>query len=260
MTRLFPMTRLNSMTRLNIRLFVPALLALSALVAPVAPAQAQADAAQFPARAVRIVVPFPPGGSTDITARLVAARLQQIWQQPVTVDNKPGAAANIGTETVAHSAPDGHTILLGTTALPISAATFDKLGYDPVKDLLPVMLVSTIANVLVVNPSLPVDTVQAFIDYAKANPGKLNYAVARCGHRPAPDLRAAQADRPASTSCTSRTRAARRPVQAVLAGEVEAMIDERGGSDDPAAAPASCVRWPDHARARVAVAGGADAA
>ena len=146
------------------------------LAMPGTAAQAQVDAAQFPARAVRIVVPFPPGGSTDITARLVAARLAQVWQQPVTVDNRPGAAANIGTEHVAHAAPDGHTILLATTALPISSATFEKLAYDPVKAFAPVMLVSTIANVLVVNPALPVKTIREFVDFAKANPGKLNFA------------------------------------------------------------------------------------
>jgi tripartite-type tricarboxylate transporter receptor subunit TctC len=146
-----------------------------ATAAPQARAQADA-AAQFPSRAVRIVVPFPPGGSTDITARLVAARLAKIWQQPVTVDNKPGAAANIGTEHVAHAEPDGHTMLLATTALPISVATFDRLGYDAVRDFIPVMLVSTIPSVLVVNPTLPVRTIQEFVAYAKSHPGKLNFA------------------------------------------------------------------------------------
>ncbi len=146
---------------------------LSMLATPVAAAE---DASAFPTRAVRIVVPFPPGGSTDITARLVAARLAQQWGQPVTVENKPGAAANIGTEMVSRAEPDGYTMLLGTTALPISAATFAKLPYDPRKDLVPVMLVSTIANVLVVNPTAPVETVQAFVRYARDNPGKLNYA------------------------------------------------------------------------------------
>jgi tripartite-type tricarboxylate transporter receptor subunit TctC len=141
-----------------------------------APGRAQADAAQFPSRAVRIVVPFPPGGSTDITARLVAARLAKIWQQPVTVDNKPGAAANIGTEHVAHAEPDGHTMLLATTALPISVATFERLGYDAVRDFAPVMLVTTIPNVLVVNPTLPVRTIQEFVSYARGHPGKLNFA------------------------------------------------------------------------------------
>src|SRR5690606_15519676 len=103
------------------------------------PTQAtQSAAPDFPSRAVRIVVPFPPGGSTDITARLVAAQLTKIWQQPVTVENKPGAAASIGTEYVSRAAPDGHTMLLATTALPISAATFAKLPFDPVDGLSPV--------------------------------------------------------------------------------------------------------------------------
>ncbi len=133
-------------------------------------------AAAFPTGPVRIVVPFPPGGSTDITARIVATHLARQWQQSVVVENKPGAAANIGAESVARGTPDGHLMLLGTTALPISAATFDKLAYDPVKDLVPVMLVSTIPNVLVVNPKLAVASVRAFVDHARANPGKLNYA------------------------------------------------------------------------------------
>ena len=149
--------------------------------APVSFAQSPTQATQssgpdFPSRAVRIVVPFPPGGSTDITARLVAAQLTKIWQQPVTVENKPGAAASIGTEYVARAAPDGHTILLATTALPISAATFEKLPFDPVRDLRPVLLVSTIPNVLVVNPTLPARTIGEFVDFARSNPGKLNFA------------------------------------------------------------------------------------
>jgi tripartite-type tricarboxylate transporter receptor subunit TctC len=145
--------------------------------AAAAPVQAQTDAAaQFPSRAVRIVVPFPPGGSTDITARLVAARLAKLWKQPVTVENKPGAAANIGAEHVAHAEPDGHTMLLATTAMPVSAATFEKLAYDPVRDFSPVMLVTTIPNVLVVNPALPVRTIQEFVSYAKSHPGKLNFS------------------------------------------------------------------------------------
>ncbi|MGE0311492.1 MAG: tripartite tricarboxylate transporter substrate binding protein [Lautropia sp.] len=135
-----------------------------------------ASAPSFPSKPVRIVVPFPPGGSTDITARVVAAELSARWKQTVLVENRPGAAANIGAEAVARAAPDGHVMLLGTTALPISAATFDKLAYDPARDLQPVTLVSTIANVLVVNPKVPADSARAFIAYAKANPNKLNYA------------------------------------------------------------------------------------
>jgi tripartite-type tricarboxylate transporter receptor subunit TctC len=130
----------------------------------------------FPPHAVKIVVAFPPGGSTDITARLVAPRLAEIWKQPVLVENKPGAGANIGTDYVAKSAPDGTTLLLATTALAVSAAVYDKLSYDPQKDLAPVLFVSSIPNVLVVNPALPAATPKEFVQYAKANPGKLSFS------------------------------------------------------------------------------------
>jgi tripartite-type tricarboxylate transporter receptor subunit TctC len=194
------------------------------LATDASPLRAQTDpAAQFPSRAVRIVVPFPPGGSTDITARLVAARLSKIWQQPVTVENKPGAAANIGTEHVAHATPDGHTMLLATTALPISAATFDRLGYDAVGDLAPVMLVSTIPNVLVVNPALPVRTIQEFVSYARSHPGKLNFASpgAATGQRLTFEL----LKQAAGIDVVHVAYKGGAPAgQAVVAGEVESMI------------------------------------
>jgi len=135
-----------------------------------------AFAQSFPSRPVKIVVPFPPGGSTDIAARLVAPKLAELWKQPVVVENKPGAAANIGADFVAKSPPDGHTQLLATTALAASAAIFDKLTYDPVKDLAPVVFVAAIPNLLMVHSSVPATTPQAFVAYAKANPGKLNFA------------------------------------------------------------------------------------
>ena len=130
----------------------------------------------FPSKPVKIVVPFPPGGSTDIAARLVAPKLAELWKQPVVVENKPGAAANIGADFVAKSPPDGHTQLLATTALAASAAIFDKLTYDPVRDLAPVVFVAAIPNLLMVHSSVPATTPQAFVAYAKANPGKLNFA------------------------------------------------------------------------------------
>jgi tripartite-type tricarboxylate transporter receptor subunit TctC len=130
----------------------------------------------FPAHPVKIVVAFPPGGSTDITARLVAPKLAELWKQPVVVENKPGAGANIGTEFVAKSNPDGHTLLLATTALAASAAVYDRLPYDPFKDLAPVLFVSSIPNLLVVTPSLPASNPKEFVRYAKANPGKLSYS------------------------------------------------------------------------------------
>ena len=130
----------------------------------------------FPSKPVKIVVPFPPGGSTDIAARLVAPKLAELWKQPVVVENKPGAAANIGADFVAKSPADGHTQLLATTALAASAAIFDKLTYDPVKDLAPVVFVAAIPNLLMLHNSVPATTPQAFVAYAKANPGKLNFA------------------------------------------------------------------------------------
>ena len=133
-------------------------------------------AQSFPSHPVKIIVAFPPGGSTDITARLVAPKLAEMWKQPVVVENKPGAGANIGTDYVAKSAPDGHTLLLATTALAASAAVYDKLPYDPFRDLAPVLFVSSIPNLLVVNPALPASTPREFVQYAKANPGKLSYA------------------------------------------------------------------------------------
>jgi len=154
------------------RLAVGALLAFSALAAaPMAGAQA------YPAKTIRIVVPFPPGGATDILARAVAQKLTDAWGQAVVVDNRPGAGGNIGSEIVAKAAPDGYTLEMGTVGThAINASLYAKMPYDHVKDFAPVILVAGVPNVLVVNPSLPVSSVQELIAYAKANPGKLNFA------------------------------------------------------------------------------------
>ena len=154
------------------RLAVGALLAFSALAAaPMAGAQA------YPAKPIRIVVPFPPGGATDILARAVAQKLTDAWGQAVVVDNRPGAGGNIGSEIVAKAAPDGYTLEMGTVGThAINASLYAKMPYDHVKDFAPVILVAGVPNVLVVNPSLPVSSVQDLIAYAKANPGKLNFA------------------------------------------------------------------------------------
>jgi tripartite-type tricarboxylate transporter receptor subunit TctC len=178
---------------------------------------------QFPSKPVRLVVGFPPGGSTDITARLIAPKLSEAWGQPVVVENKPGAAANIGTDQVAKSAPDGTTILLATTAIAISAVVYEKLPYDALKDLAPVTMVSTIPNVLVVNPAVPATTVQEFIAYAKARPGKLNFAApgAASGQRMTFEL----IKQLTGTDIVMVPYKGGAPaVQATLAGEVEAMI------------------------------------
>ena len=133
--------------------------------------------ALYPNKPVRIVVPFPAGGTTDILARAAAQKLSEAWNQPVIVDNRPGAAGNIGAELVAKAAPDGYTLLMGTVGThAINASLYSKMPYDHVKDFVPVILVAGVPNVLVVNPNLPVKSMQELIDYAKANPGKLNFA------------------------------------------------------------------------------------
>ena len=140
----------------------------------VAPAAAQGA---YPTKPVRLVVPFPPGGTTDILARAVAQKLSETWGQQVIVDNRPGAGGNIGSELVAKSAPDGYTLLMGTVGThAINPSLYAKMPYDHVKDFTPVILVAGVPNVLVVNPSLPVNSVSELIAYGKANPNKLNFA------------------------------------------------------------------------------------
>jgi len=140
-----------------------------------APASAQAPA--YPTKPVRIVVPFPAGGATDILARAVAQKLTETWGQAFVVDNRPGAGGNIGSELVAKAAPDGYTLEMGTVGThAINASLYAKMPYDHVKDFAPIILVAGVPNVLVVNPAVPVNSVQELIAYAKANPGKLNFA------------------------------------------------------------------------------------
>jgi len=151
--------------------------AAACALAAVAPVHAQA----WPAKPVRIVVPFPPGGTTDIVARSLGAELQKMWGQPVVIDNRAGAGGNIGADAVAKSPADGYTVLMGTVGThAINAALFayngQKMPFDPVKDFVPVTLCAAVPNVMVINPKLPVNSVPEFIQYAKANPGKLNMA------------------------------------------------------------------------------------
>jgi tripartite-type tricarboxylate transporter receptor subunit TctC len=152
-------------------LVVTAFLALLSMAMSV-PAGAQA----YPTRPVKLVVPFPPGGSLDITGRLIAQRLSEMWGQAVVVENKPGAGGNIGADFVAKSPPDGYTILLGALSThAVNPNLYAKMPYDAVKDFAPITLLATTPNVLVVNPSLPVNSVQDLVAYAKANPGKLSF-------------------------------------------------------------------------------------
>jgi tripartite-type tricarboxylate transporter receptor subunit TctC len=139
-------------------------------------ADALAQSATYPTRPIRMIVPLPAGGPTDILARLVAMPLQERIGQPVVVDNRPGASGNIGAEMAARAAPDGHTLFAGTSGpLANNVSLFTKLPFDPVRDFAPIALVATAPFVLAVNPSVPVSSVKEFIAYAKARPGKLNY-------------------------------------------------------------------------------------
>ena len=136
----------------------------------------------YPSKPVRLVVPFPAAGTTDIIARATAQKLSETWGQQVIVDNRPGAAGNIGSELVAKAAPDGYTLLMGTVGThAINPSLYAKMPYDHVKDFAPVILVAGVPNVLVVNSDLPVKSVPELIAYAKANPGKLNFASSGSG-------------------------------------------------------------------------------
>ncbi len=148
------------------------LLATSQLSAAVNPA----DHKTYPRKPIRVVVPYPPGGGTDIIARLVGAKLSESWKQPVVIDNRPGAGTVIGTELVARAPADGYTILIGTGTHTVNATLYPKLPFDPVRDFEPVTLLAVAPNVLVVHPSLPVKSVKDFISLAKAKPKQINYA------------------------------------------------------------------------------------
>ncbi|CAN5460762.1 tripartite tricarboxylate transporter substrate binding protein [soil metagenome] len=134
-----------------------------------------ADAQDYPSRAVRVVVPYPPGGPTDIIARLIFAKMGEQLHQTFVIDNRPGAGGNTGAEAVARATPDGYTLLLVTTAHAINPFVFKNLTYDIKKDLAPVSLLTEGPLVLAVNPALPIKSVQELIAYDKANPGKLNF-------------------------------------------------------------------------------------
>ena len=143
---------------------------------------AGAHAQSFPSRPIHLVVPFPPGGSTDILARALAHKLAEGLSQPVLIDNRPGAGGSIGAEAAAKSAPDGTTILMGQLGpLAVSPAIYKKLPYDPVKSFSPVCLMAIVPSVLVVNTSLPFASAAELIAYAKKNPGKLTYGSAGNG-------------------------------------------------------------------------------
>jgi len=136
----------------------------------------------YPAKAVRMIVAYPPGGGTDIVGRLMAQKMTETMGQTFIVENRGGATGNIGTEAAAHAAPDGYTILMGNVAPnAINVSLFAKMPYDPVTDFEPVSLVAVTPNILVVHPALPVKTTKDLIALAKARPGTLNYPSAGIG-------------------------------------------------------------------------------
>jgi tripartite-type tricarboxylate transporter receptor subunit TctC len=140
--------------------------------------------ADYPSRTVEIVVPFAPGGGTDLIARVVAERLSEQMRQRFVIINRPGASTNIGTAAVVNAAPDGHTLLMTSISLAANPTLYRKLPFDPQKDLAPIALIGNTASILVVNPSLPVNSADELIAYLKARPGELNYASYGAGSGP----------------------------------------------------------------------------
>ncbi|MDW5444263.1 tripartite tricarboxylate transporter substrate binding protein [Polaromonas sp. SM01] len=152
-------------------------LALGLCCASLALASGLAGAqSSYPNKPVKLVVPFAAGGTTSILARMLAERMGQQMGQPVIVDNRPGAGGNVGMDMVAKAEPDGYTILMGPIGLAINPALYAKMPFDPIKDLAPIGLYAGVPNLLVVHPAVPANNVKELVAYAKAHPGKLNYA------------------------------------------------------------------------------------
>jgi tripartite-type tricarboxylate transporter receptor subunit TctC len=148
------------------------LMAGAILLMAVLPAQAQ----NYPSKPIRIIVAYTPAGTTDILARAIGQKMSESWSQPVIVENRPGAAGNIGTELAAKATPDGYTLIMGTAGTHgINVSLYRKLNWHSLRDFAPVSLAAMVPNIMVVNNSLPIKSVKELIVYAKANPGKLSY-------------------------------------------------------------------------------------
>jgi tripartite-type tricarboxylate transporter receptor subunit TctC len=145
-------------------------------------AGALAQAQPWPHKPLRLVIPFPgAGGAADVTGRLAGQKIAEALGQPVVIENRPGGGGNIGIETVAKAAPDGYTLLVTAPSLTISPSLYKKLGFDPLRDFAPISLLAEIPNVITIRQSLPVATLREFIDYGRANPGKLNFGTSGLG-------------------------------------------------------------------------------
>ena len=157
--------------------------ATAAVASTVAGAQDKA-ASQYPAKPIRFIVPFAPGGGLDITARLIGQKLTDKWRQSIVVDTRPGAATIVGTEIASKAAPDGHTVLLITTTFAINPSLYPKLPYDPVKHFTPVTQLNSQPNVLIVSAQAPAATVKELIALARSKPGELTFATPGAGSAP----------------------------------------------------------------------------
>lgn len=158
-----------------ISLFALVLAAAATFIAPAALAQ------DYPSKPIRMVLPFPPGGVTDLLARALAEKLAPRLGQPVIVDNKPGAGTVLASDFVARAPADGYTLLMAASSLGTAPLIYEKVNYDAIKSFAPVTQVASVVHVVVVNPALPVKSVKELIAYAKANPGKLNYSSTGAG-------------------------------------------------------------------------------
>lgn len=155
-----------------------------AIAACASAAAVTSNSASYPSRPIRVIVPFSPGGGSDVLARLLAPGLSDRLGQPVVVDNRPAGSGILGAEIVAKSAPDGYTLLLVQAAHAANAQLYTRLPYDPIKDFMPISQVIASASGMFLHPAVPAKTVKEFIAYAKANPGKLNYGSSGLGSTP----------------------------------------------------------------------------
>ena len=157
-------------------------LVLGSVLVPLRPALAQSDA--YPNKPVHLIVPFPPGGSVDVVARMVAPRLGERLGQPIIVENRSGASGNIGTEAVARAKPDGYTLLINTLPFVANVHLYPKVPYHPINDFEPIALVSSSPSLVVVNPSVPAKSISELLQLARSKPGVLNYSAAGAGTNP----------------------------------------------------------------------------
>ena len=203
------------------RTSIAALLGLAAAAALPQLASAQA----WPAKPIRIVVGFPPGGAADQIARLVAQPLQDTLGQPVVVENKTGAGGNVAGDAVAKSPPDGYTLLMSSGGMvSVNPHIYAKMSFDPAKDLMPVASAARVSVYLVVKPEFPAKTVQEFVAHAKANPGKLSYGTP--GNGSSPHLAAEMMNSQAGTSTRHIPyRGAAPALQDLLGGQLDFLMD-----------------------------------